>query len=80
MPTLQRHSTRLLVGGADLPKLARSSPPDIRFSDVLVALPQADSASLIAYDLGKETAKGAFPLLRGGRVARSAIDYPTSGT
>ncbi|CEJ88496.1 Putative Pfs, NACHT and WD domain protein [[Torrubiella] hemipterigena] len=59
----------LLVGvAAGLPKLTGPSPRDIRLGDVLVALPEGDSAGLIAYDLGKETASGGFQLLRGGHV------------
>jgi nucleoside phosphorylase len=58
----------LLVGvAAGLPKLGGSSPRDIRLGDVLVALPDGDSAGLVAYDLGKETEDG-FQLLRGGHV------------
>ncbi|CAI6090726.1 unnamed protein product [Clonostachys chloroleuca] len=70
----------LLVGvAAGLPKLGGSSPRDIRLGDVLVALPDGDSAGLVAYDLGKETEDG-FQLLRGGHalavtetVVRAAI-------
>nr|WNT93879.1 putative transcriptional regulator [Emericellopsis sp.] len=58
----------LLVGvAAGLPKLTEPSPRDIRLGDVLVALPDGDSAGLVAYDLGKETADG-FQLLKGGHV------------
>ncbi|KAK2589638.1 hypothetical protein QQS21_012678, partial [Conoideocrella luteorostrata] len=71
----------LLVGvAAGLPKLSGPSPRDIQLGDVLVALPEGDSAGLIAYDLGKETAKDHFQPLRGGHalavteiVVRSAI-------
>jgi nucleoside phosphorylase len=59
----------LLVGvAAGLPKLTGPSPRDIRLGDVLVALPEGDSAGLIAYDLGKETGEDGFQLLRGGHV------------
>ncbi|XWX01986.1 hypothetical protein V2A60_010018 [Cordyceps javanica] len=59
----------LLVGvAAGLPRLTRPSPRDIRLGDVLVALPEGDSAGLIAYDLGKETSSDGFQSLRGGYV------------
>jgi nucleoside phosphorylase len=59
----------LLVGvAAGLPKLTAPEPRDIRLGDVLVALPEGDSAGLIAYDLGKETGSDGFQLLRGGHV------------
>lgn len=58
----------LLVGvAAGLPDLSRDPPRDIRLGDVLVGLPEGDSAGLIAYELGKETGDG-FQLLRGGHV------------
>lgn len=58
----------LLVGvAAGLPDLTRKPPRDIRLGDVLVGLPEGDSAGLIAYDLGKETEAG-FQPLRGGHV------------
>lgn len=58
----------LLVGVATgIPNLSRDPPLDIRLGDVLVGLPTGDSAGLIAYDLGKETADG-FQLLRFGAV------------
>lgn len=58
----------LLVGvAAALPKLSGPSPRDIRLGDILVALPEGESAGLVAYDLGKETKDG-FQLLRGGHV------------
>ncbi|RMJ17205.1 hypothetical protein CDV36_003144 [Fusarium kuroshium] len=58
----------LLVGiAAGLPNLAKDPPLDIRLGDVLVGLPEGESAGLIAYELGKETADG-FQLLRLGRV------------
>ncbi|PTB65741.1 Pfs, NACHT and WD domain protein [Trichoderma citrinoviride] len=71
----------LLVGvAAGLPKLVGEPPlRDIRLGDVLVALPQGDSAGLVAYDLGKETAHGFEPLRLGHSLAmtetiiRSAI-------
>ncbi|KAK4043752.1 hypothetical protein C8A01DRAFT_43319 [Parachaetomium inaequale] len=71
----------LLVGvAAGLPDLSRNPPRDIRLGDVLVALPEGDSAGLVAYDLGKETGKGVFQLLQFGHalattetVVRSAI-------
>ncbi|KAJ5758510.1 hypothetical protein N7520_005666 [Penicillium odoratum] len=59
----------LLVGvAAGLPRLTGPSPRDIRLGDVLVALPEGESAGLIAYDLGKDTAEDGFQLLRGGHV------------
>jgi nucleoside phosphorylase len=71
----------LLVGvAAGLPNLLRNPPLDIRLGDVLVGLATGDSAGLIAYDLGKETGKDGFQLLRFGHgldntetVVRSAI-------
>ncbi|KAF4340708.1 nacht and wd domain protein [Fusarium beomiforme] len=70
----------LLVGvAAGLPNLHKIPPVDIRLGDVLVGLPEADRAGLVAYDLGKETSDG-FQLLRFGQilentetVVRSAI-------
>ena len=45
----------LLVGvAAGLPNLSRSPLRDIRLGDVLVGLPDGESAGLVAYDLGKE--------------------------
>ncbi|KAK3293566.1 nucleoside phosphorylase domain-containing protein [Chaetomium fimeti] len=59
----------LLVGvAAGLPNFSRSPPLDIRLGDVLVGLPTGESAGLIAYDLGKETAKDGFQLLHFGHV------------
>lgn len=59
----------LLVGVATgLPNLSRSPPLDIRLGDVLVGLPVGESAGLIAYDLGEETGKKGFQLLRFGHV------------
>jgi nucleoside phosphorylase len=59
----------LLVGvAAGLPKLSGDPIRDIRLGDILVALPEADSAGLIAYGLGKETAEKGFQPLRGGQV------------
>ncbi|KAI5460637.1 nucleoside phosphorylase domain-containing protein [Mariannaea sp. PMI_226] len=71
----------LLVGvAAGLPSLSRSKPRDIRLGDVLVALPEGESAGLIAYDLGKEMGRDGFQILRFGQilattetVVRSAI-------
>lgn len=58
----------LLVGiAAGLPNLDRVPPLDIRLGDVLVGLPDGESAGLIAYELGKETADG-FHLLGKGQV------------
>ncbi|RYP37899.1 hypothetical protein DL767_002771 [Monosporascus sp. MG133] len=58
----------LLVGvAAGLPDLSRTPPRDIRLGDVLVGLPEGESAGLIAYDLGKETEDG-FQPLRFGHV------------
>ncbi|KAI2470745.1 purine and uridine phosphorylase [Annulohypoxylon bovei var. microspora] len=59
----------LLVGvAAGLPDLSKTPARDIRLGDVLVALPVGESAGLIAYDLGKETAADGFQLLRSGHV------------
>ncbi|KAM0345653.1 hypothetical protein ACHAPU_006307 [Fusarium lateritium] len=58
----------LLVGvAAGLPNLEKKPPVDIRLGDVIVGLPNGESAGLIAYDLGKETADG-FELLRFGHI------------
>jgi hypothetical protein len=62
-----------LVGvAAGLPKLTGHSPRDIRLGDVLVALPEGESAGLVAYDLGIETADDGFQLLRDGHVLAMA--------
>ncbi|RYO87579.1 hypothetical protein DL766_008356 [Monosporascus sp. MC13-8B] len=62
----------LLVGiAAGLPNLTQSPLRDIRLGDVLVGLPTGESAGLIAYDLGKETTKDGFQLLRFGHVLAS---------
>ncbi|KAI3319314.1 purine and uridine phosphorylase [Xylariaceae sp. AK1471] len=59
----------LLVGvAAGLPNLSRRPARDIRLGDVLVALPEGESAGLVAYDLGKETTKDGFQPLRLGHV------------
>lgn len=59
----------LLVGvAAGLPNFSRSPPFDIRLGDVLVGLATGESAGLIAYDLGKETANDGFQPLRFGHV------------
>jgi nucleoside phosphorylase len=70
----------LLVGvAAGLPNLSRTPSRDIRLGDVLVGLPDSESAGLIAYDLGKETEEGFQPLRFGNTLAttepviRSAI-------
>ncbi|RYP27024.1 hypothetical protein DL768_011361 [Monosporascus sp. mg162] len=71
----------LLVGvAAGLPNLTQTPPLDIRLGDVLVGLPTGKSAGLVAYDLGKKTAKDGFQPLRFGHalastetVVRSAI-------
>lgn len=61
----------LLVGvAAGLPRLSGVRQRDIRLGDVLVALPEGESAGLIAYDLGRETRDG-FQLLRYGHVLAS---------
>jgi hypothetical protein len=68
----------LLVGvAAGLPNLEASR--DIRLGDVLVGLPDGETAGLVSYDLGKETEDGFRPL-RGGHalamtesIVRSAI-------
>ncbi|RYP75460.1 hypothetical protein DL771_002345 [Monosporascus sp. 5C6A] len=53
----------LLVGvAAGLPDLSRTPARDIRLGDVLVGLPEGESAGLIAYELGKETEDGFQPL------------------
>jgi len=58
----------LLVGvAAGLPNHQKDPPIDIRLGDVLVGLSTHESAGLVAYDLGKETADG-FQLLNDGRV------------
>jgi nucleoside phosphorylase len=58
----------LLVGvAAGLPDFSRDPPRDIRLGDVLVGIPEGESAGLIAYELGKETEDG-FQLLHGGHV------------
>ncbi|RYP11220.1 hypothetical protein DL764_000176 [Monosporascus ibericus] len=60
----------LLVGvAAGLPDLSRTPPRDIRLGDVLVGLPEGESAGLIAYDLGKETEDGFQPLRFGHALA-----------
>ncbi|KAI1303838.1 purine and uridine phosphorylase [Xylaria venustula] len=62
----------LLVGvAAGLPNLSRRPPRDIRFGDILVALPEGESAGLVAYDLGKETANDGIELLHRGHVLAS---------
>ncbi|RYP80050.1 hypothetical protein DL770_006409 [Monosporascus sp. CRB-9-2] len=59
----------LLVGvAAGLPNLSKTPPHDIRLGDVLVALPDGESAGLFAYDLGKATGKDGFQPLRFGHV------------
>nr|XP_036582673.1 uncharacterized protein CTRU02_07226 [Colletotrichum truncatum]KAF6791464.1 hypothetical protein CTRU02_07226 [Colletotrichum truncatum] len=59
----------LLVGvAAGLPNFARTPTRDIRLGDVLVALPDGESAGLVAYDLGKETGADGFQPLRFGHV------------
>ncbi|KAI0886952.1 Pfs, NACHT and WD domain protein [Annulohypoxylon maeteangense] len=65
----------LLVGvAAGLPNHSETpSPQDIRLGDVLVALPTPDSAGLIGYDLGKETADG-FKLLKSGYALANTED------
>ncbi|KAJ4257997.1 hypothetical protein NW762_008134 [Fusarium torreyae] len=71
----------LLVGvAAGLPNLFSYPPRDIRLGDVLVAIPQDESAGLVAYELGKVTEKDGFRPLRLGHalattetIVRSAI-------
>ncbi|KAM3449120.1 hypothetical protein NHJ6243_010021, partial [Beauveria neobassiana] len=70
----------LLVGvAAGLPDLSRDPVRDIRLGDVLIGLPEGESAGLLAYDLGKETEDGFQPLRNGHALAttepivRSAI-------
>ncbi|KAJ2976864.1 hypothetical protein NUW58_g7983 [Xylaria curta] len=59
----------LLVGVAvGLPNLSAKPARDIRLGDILVAVGEGDSAGLVAYDLGKETANDGFQLLRHGHV------------
>ncbi|CRG88818.1 hypothetical protein PISL3812_05853 [Talaromyces islandicus] len=49
----------LLVGVATgLPNLSKSPPRDIRLGDVLVGLPDRESAGIVGYELGKETKHG----------------------
>lgn len=68
----------LLVGvAAGLPNFSRRPPRDIRLGDVLVALPEGESAELIAYDLGKETKDG-FQLLSFGHVLAKTEDVVRS--
>ncbi|RKL05615.1 hypothetical protein BFJ70_g17087 [Fusarium oxysporum] len=70
----------LLVGvAAGLPDLSRAPTRDIRLGDVLVGLPDGESAGLVPYDLGKETEDG-FQLLQVGHslamtepIVRAAI-------
>ncbi|KAI0908752.1 purine and uridine phosphorylase [Ustulina deusta] len=62
----------LLVGvAAGLPNLLRKPARDIRLGDILVALPEGESAGLVAYDLGRETANDGFQPLRLGHVLAS---------
>ncbi|KAF4332224.1 ankyrin repeat-containing protein [Fusarium beomiforme] len=71
----------LLVGvAAGLPNLLRDPVRDIRLGDVLVALPDGESAGLVAYDLGKIRGDQTFQPLRLGHalatteaIIRSAI-------
>ncbi|KAK1658966.1 Pfs, NACHT and WD domain protein [Colletotrichum godetiae] len=59
----------LLVGvAAGLPNLSCQPPRDIRLGDVLVALPDDNTAGLVAYYLGKNTGDGSFQPLRLGHV------------
>jgi nucleoside phosphorylase len=59
----------LLVGvAAGLPNLSATPPRDIRLGDVLVALPEGESAGLVAYELGRETGTDGLQLLRFGHV------------
>lgn len=58
-----------LVGvAAGLPDLSRRPRRDIRLGDVLVALPEGDTAALVAYDLGKNVGDDGFRPLRLGHV------------
>ena len=60
----------LLVGvAAGLPDLSRVPQRDIRLGDVLVGLPDGESAGLVPYDLGKETEDGFQPLRLGHSLA-----------
>ncbi|KAM0260343.1 hypothetical protein ACHAPA_010321 [Fusarium lateritium] len=62
----------LLVGvAAGLPDLPRKR--DIRLGDVLVGLPEGESAGLIPYDLGKETEDGFQPLRLGYSLAITTL-------
>lgn len=62
----------LLVGvAAGLPNLSRKPTRDIRLGDILVALPEGESAGLVAYDLGRETTNDGIQLLRLGHVLAS---------
>ncbi|KAH8698464.1 nucleoside phosphorylase domain-containing protein [Talaromyces proteolyticus] len=72
----------LLVGiAAGLPNLSRIPPRDIRLGDVLVGLPEGESAGLFAYDLGKVTKDGFQPLRYGHvlatteKIVRAAIGH-----
>jgi nucleoside phosphorylase len=72
----------LLVGvAAGLPNLSRTPARDIRLGDVLVGLPEGESAGLVAYDLGKETKNGFQPLRSGHvlatteKIVRAAIGH-----
>ncbi|KAF0329392.1 hypothetical protein GQ607_003341 [Colletotrichum asianum] len=59
----------LLVGvAAGLPNLSRRPRRDIRLGDVLVALPEGETAGLVAYDLGKDIGDDGFRPLRLGNV------------
>ncbi|KAI0875631.1 purine and uridine phosphorylase [Hypoxylon argillaceum] len=63
----------LLVGvAAGIPNLSRRPARDIRLGDILVALPDGETAGLVAYDLGKETAHDGFQPLRRGYALASA--------
>lgn len=71
----------LLVGVvAGLLNLQRNPPLDICLGDVLVGMPEGNTAGLVGYELGKETGKDGFQPLRLGfvlaeteKLIRSAI-------
>ncbi|KAI1141693.1 purine and uridine phosphorylase [Hypoxylon sp. FL0543] len=59
----------LLVGvAAGIPDLRQNPPRDIRLGDVLVSIPNVNRPGAVAYDLGKETGKEEFELLRQGYI------------
>ncbi|KAI0405287.1 purine and uridine phosphorylase [Xylaria palmicola] len=61
----------LLVSDLLVNMISRRPARDIRLGDILVALPEGESAGLIAYDLGKETTDDGFQPLRLGHSLAS---------